>query len=99
MSINQTLGRTILTTITTLLVVVTLFLRGGEVLNTFALCLIIGFIAGTYSTIFIASPLVLAWEGKKSKDTGERPENSLKKQKQGKLMGEIRLKNDRRMKY
>ena len=62
MSINQTIGRTILTTITTLLVVVTLFLRGGEVLNTFALCLIIGFISGTYSTIFIASPLVLAWE-------------------------------------
>ena len=67
MSINQTLGRTILTTITTLMVVVTLFLRGGEVLNTFALCLIIGFIAGTYSTVFIASPLVLAWEGRKSK--------------------------------
>jgi len=64
-SINQTLGRTILTTITTLLVVVTLFLKGGEILNTFALCLLIGFIAGTYSTIFIASPLVLAWEGKK----------------------------------
>ena len=67
LSINQTLGRTILTTITTLMVVVTLFLRGGEVLNTFALCLIIGFISGTYSTIFIASPLVLAWEGRKSK--------------------------------
>ncbi len=65
LSINQTLGRTLLTTITTLLVVVTLFLRGGEVLNTFALCLMIGFIAGTYSTIFIASPLVLAWEKKK----------------------------------
>lgn len=66
-SINQTLGRTILTTITTLLVVISLFLKGGEVLNTFALCLIIGFIAGTYSTIFIASPLVLAWEKKKKK--------------------------------
>ncbi len=66
-SINQTLGRTILTTITTLLVVVTLFLKGGEVLNTFALTLIIGFIAGTYSTIFIASPLVLAWEKKSKK--------------------------------
>ena len=38
--------RTILTTITTLIVVITLFLKGGEVLNTFALCLIIGFIAG-----------------------------------------------------
>jgi len=63
-SINQTLGRTILTTITTLLVVVSLYLKGGEVLNTFALCLIIGFIAGTYSTVFIASPLVLAWQKK-----------------------------------
>jgi len=63
-SINQTLSRTILTTITTLIVVITLYLRGGEVLNTFALCLIIGFIAGTYSTIFIASPLVLAWQKK-----------------------------------
>lgn len=63
-SVNQTLGRTILTTITTLFVVVTLFLKGGEVLNTFALCLMIGFISGTYSTIFIASPLVLAWQKK-----------------------------------
>ena len=65
MSINQTLGRTILTTVTTLLVVFSLFFKGGEVLNTFALCLIIGFVAGTYSTIFIASPLVLAWDRKK----------------------------------
>ena len=64
-SINQTLSRTILTTVTTLIVVVTLFFKGGEVLNTFALCLIIGFISGTYSTIFIASPLVLAWQKKK----------------------------------
>jgi len=63
-SINQTLGRTLLTTITTLLVVITLYFKGGEVLNTFSLCLIIGFLAGTYSTIFIASPLVLAWESK-----------------------------------
>ncbi|MFT5387999.1 MAG: preprotein translocase subunit SecF, partial [Candidatus Omnitrophota bacterium] len=42
-------------------------LKGGEVLNSFALTLIIGFIAGTYSTIFIASPLVLAWEKKAKK--------------------------------
>lgn len=67
LSINQTLGRTILTTVTTLMVVISLFLKGGEVLNTFALCLIIGFITGTYSTIFIASPLVLAWDKKKKK--------------------------------
>lgn len=64
-SVNQTLGRTILTTLTTFLVVLAFFFFGGEVLNTFALCLIIGFIAGTYSTIFVASPLVLAWEKKK----------------------------------
>ncbi|MFH1360133.1 MAG: protein translocase subunit SecD [Candidatus Omnitrophota bacterium] len=61
-SVNQTLGRTIITTLTTLLVVVTLFVSGGEVLNTFALCLMIGFISGTYSTIFIATPMVLAWQ-------------------------------------
>lgn len=65
-SINQTLGRTILTTIATMLVVIALFIGGGEVLNTFALTLIIGFIIGSYSTIFIVSPLVLAWnKGKK----------------------------------
>ncbi|MCA9408307.1 MAG: protein translocase subunit SecD [Candidatus Omnitrophica bacterium] len=64
LSVNQTLGRTLLTTITTGLVVITIFVKGGEVLNTFALCLIIGFVAGTYSTIFIASPLVLTWQKK-----------------------------------
>ncbi len=61
-SINQTLGRTILTTGATVLVVLALFFRGGEILNTFALCLLVGFLSGTYSTIFIASPLVLMWE-------------------------------------
>ena len=66
-SINQTLSRTILTTSTTLLVVISLYFKGGEVLNTFALALLVGFIAGTYSTIFIASPLVLAWEKNKKK--------------------------------
>ena len=65
LSINQTLGRTILTTVTTLMVVISLYVLGGKVLNTFALCLIIGFVAGTYSTIFIASPLVLAWQKRK----------------------------------
>ncbi len=67
LSVNQTLGRTILTTITTLLVVFSLYYKGGEILNTFALCLIIGFISGTYSTIFIASPLVLAFQKKPKK--------------------------------
>jgi len=65
LSINQTLGRTLLTTTTTMLVVVALYSWGGEVLNTFAFCLMVGFIAGTYSTIYIASPLVLALQKKK----------------------------------
>jgi SecD/SecF fusion protein len=63
-SLNQTLGRTILTTSATLLTVIALYLKGGEVLNTFALSLLIGFIAGTYSTIFVTPPLVMAWEKK-----------------------------------
>src|SRR3989344_5747058 len=64
-SINQTLSRTILTTFATALVVVALYFYGGEVLNTFALCLMIGFVVGTYSTVFIVSPIVLALQRKK----------------------------------
>jgi protein-export membrane protein SecD/preprotein translocase SecF subunit len=71
-SINQTLGRTILTTFATLLTVIVLYLIGGEVLNTFALSLIIGFIAGTYSTVFIAPPLVLAWEKRTAAGAGKK---------------------------
>lgn len=66
LSVNQMLGRTFLTSFITFLVVMALYLKGGEVLNTFALALIIGFISGVYSTIYIASPLVLLWQ-KKSK--------------------------------
>ncbi|MBI3314656.1 MAG: protein translocase subunit SecD [Candidatus Omnitrophica bacterium] len=64
-SINQTLGRTILTTFVTLLSVFALYFFGGEVLNTFALVLALGFIFGTYSTVYIVSPLFLMWHGKK----------------------------------
>ncbi|MBU0548839.1 MAG: protein translocase subunit SecF, partial [Candidatus Omnitrophica bacterium] len=59
LSINQTLSRTLVTTFTTILVVLTLFLWGGQILSNFAFALLVGFIAGTYSTIFIVSPLVL----------------------------------------
>ena len=58
-SINQTLRRTILTSLTTLLVVVTLLLIGGEVIKGFSVALFIGILVGTYSSIFIASPVVL----------------------------------------
>lgn len=58
-SINQTLRRTVLTSVTTLLVLFALFLLGGEVIRGFAVALIIGVVVGTYSSIFIASPIVL----------------------------------------
>ncbi len=61
-SLNQTLSRTILTSGTTLLAVTTLFLFGGEVIRGFAFVLMVGVVVGTYSSIFIASPIVLFWE-------------------------------------
>jgi preprotein translocase subunit SecF len=61
-SINQTLSRTVLTSGATMLVVIALFALGGEVLNTFALTLIIGIIIGTYSSIYVASPIVVIWK-------------------------------------
>jgi preprotein translocase subunit SecF len=59
LSINQTLSRTIITSGTTLLVVLTLYIFGGDVINTFAFVLLVGIIVGTYSTVFIASPVAL----------------------------------------
>ena len=60
LSLNQVLGRTIITGLTTLLVLVVLYFFGGESLKNFALALIIGIIVGTYSSIYVASNLVLA---------------------------------------
>jgi len=61
-SINETLSRTILTSLTTLITVVILFLVGGGVIHNFAFALIIGVVVGTYSSIYIASPVVLFFE-------------------------------------
>ena len=61
-SINQTLGRTILTTGTVMMVVLILFFFGGPVIHDFATAMIVGLITGTYSTVYIASPVVLLWE-------------------------------------
>lgn len=58
-SINETMSRTLITSLTTLIVVLTLFIWGGEVLRGFSFALLIGIIFGTYSSIFIASPLVV----------------------------------------
>jgi len=65
-SINETLSRTIMTSGTTLIVVVLLYMFGGEVLRTFALALIIGIVVGTYSSIYVASPIVVDWHSKKA---------------------------------
>ena len=58
-SINDSLSRTIVTSITTYFVVLILFLFGGEVLHTFSFAMIIGVLVGTYSSIFVASPVVI----------------------------------------
>jgi preprotein translocase subunit SecF len=68
-SINQTLSRTVLTSGLTFLTVLALFVFGGEVLHGFSLALVIGIIIGTYSSIFIAAPMLVAyqqWRGQKS---------------------------------
>ena len=59
-SINQTLSRTFITSGTTLIVVVSLYVFGGDVINTFAFVLLVGILVGTYSSIFVASPVALA---------------------------------------
>jgi preprotein translocase SecF subunit len=61
-AINQTLSRTILTSLTVFLVVVVLYVFGGEVLQDFAFVLLIGVVTGTYSSIFVAAPIIVDWE-------------------------------------
>jgi len=61
-SLNQTLSRTILTGSFTLLVVVAMLFVGGDVLNDFAWVIGLGILFGTYSTVFVATPLILAWD-------------------------------------
>jgi len=69
-AINETLGRTVLTSGTVMMVVLILFFFGGAVIHDFALALIVGLITGTYSTVYIASPVVLFWEKYISKGRG-----------------------------
>lgn len=60
-SVNETLGRSINTTLTTLFVLFAVFFFGGETIKIFALALIVGVAAGAYSSIFVASPLLVSW--------------------------------------
>ena len=62
LSLNSVLNRTVITSLTTLVVVLVLFFFGGEVIKPFAFALIVGLIVGTYSSIFVASPVVIAWD-------------------------------------
>jgi preprotein translocase subunit SecF len=70
MSINQTLSRTVLTSLTVVFVTLILFLFGGEVLRNFSFALTVGIVVGTYSSVYIASPIVIGWfmETEKKKD-------------------------------
>jgi preprotein translocase subunit SecF len=62
MSVNQTLSRTILTSLTVFMVLIVLFFFGGAVIHDFTFALLVGTVAGVYSTVFIASPIVLLFE-------------------------------------
>jgi preprotein translocase SecF subunit len=61
LSINEVLSRTIITSSTVFMVLIALFLAGGVLLHDFALALLIGVVVGTYSSIFVASPIVYMW--------------------------------------
>ncbi len=62
-SVNQTMSRTILTSFTVLIVVLSLYIYGGEVINDFAFTMLVGLISGTYSTVYIAAPVLVDWPG------------------------------------
>jgi preprotein translocase SecF subunit len=71
-SINETLSRTIITSLTTFIAVLSLYVFGGNVINDFAFALLIGVIVGTYSSIFIASPILVEYFSNKQAKSGKR---------------------------
>jgi preprotein translocase subunit SecF len=89
-SINQTLSRTVLTSLLTFLVVVVLFFLGGAVLRGFSFVMIIGIIVGTYSSIFVAAPLVIVWEEWKMKRANAKPASAPAPAKSGKAAAKAR---------
>ena len=66
-SVNETLSRTILTAGTVFIVVVALFFLGGDIIHDFAFAMLVGVVIGTYSSIYVASPIVLTWEERSKK--------------------------------
>ncbi|MBW1742293.1 MAG: protein translocase subunit SecF [Deltaproteobacteria bacterium] len=75
-SINETLSRTLLTSLTTLMVVIALFVLGGGIIHDFAFALIIGIAVGTYSSIYVASPVLIAWHQAAKSSKGKRKKKS-----------------------
>ena len=71
-AINQTLSRTILTSLTVFLVVAILYIFGGEVLRDFAFVLLVGVVTGTYSSVFVAAPIIVDWEAWSQRAAGEK---------------------------
>ncbi len=84
-SVTQTLSRTTLTSLTTFFVVLTLFLFGGEIIRGFSFTLLVGIIVGTYSSIFVASP-ILMWLGFSVKGFREKEAEKLKREKEKEKM-------------
>jgi len=84
-SVTQTLSRTTLTSLTTFFVVLTLFVFGGEIIRGFSFTLLVGVVVGTYSSIFVASP-VLMWLGFSVKDFREKEAEKLKREKEKEKM-------------
>ena len=70
-SINETLSRTLLTSLTTLVVVVALFVLGGGIIHDFAFALIVGVFVGTYSSVYVASPVLIIWQQAMKKPIGK----------------------------
>ena len=75
LSVNEMLNRTLMMTVTTAIVLLALFFYGGEVIHDFAFALLVGVIVGTYSSIYIASPIVLWMDSKKKYDTDVNSDN------------------------
>jgi len=84
-SVSRTLSRTTLTSLTTFFVVLTLFLFGGEIINGFSFTLLVGIIVGTYSSIFVASPILL-WLGFSVGDFRAKEVEKLKREKEKEKM-------------
>ena len=87
-SVTQTLSRTTLTSLTTFFVVLTLFLFGGEIIKGFSFTLLVGVVVGTYSSIFVASP-ILMWLGFSVKDFREKEAERRKREKEKERMRQM----------